>query len=308
MPDERNTKSQRWAFTLNNYTPADLCSLSKLYEEGKVTFLLFGKEVGESGTPHLQGYLELSKRQRRRNVVALPGLGRGRVEPAKGSGKENVNYCSKGSQSHSEWQESGVAGPNFGLNADVSQWGSLNPALKQGHRSDLQRVVDDISSGLSFREVVLNNPIAFIRNHGGIKRYFDIAREAPIELFHGPFQWEYPDNIRSVVLRGPSGVGKTCFAKFLLPTALFVSHLDSLGKYDDSVHRGIIFDDMSFTHLHREAQIHLLDYDEPRNIHIRYATAHIPAHTPKIFTTNRDYIFLENDPAIERRVRYILIK
>lgn len=62
---------------------------------------------------------------------------------------------------------------------------------------------------------------------------------------------------------------------------------------------------MSFHHLHREAQIHLVDVAEDRDIHIRYAVAHIPAGMPRIITTNKPEgeILWTHDPAIARRVQ-----
>jgi hypothetical protein len=41
-------------FTLNNWTDQQYQSLMGL----DVSYIVFGKEVGESGTPHLQGYCE----------------------------------------------------------------------------------------------------------------------------------------------------------------------------------------------------------------------------------------------------------
>ena len=107
---------------------------------------------------------------------------------------------------------------------------------------------------------------------------------------------------KSLIIVGDSGIGKTTWAKREAPKpALFVTHMDSLKLFDTNEHKSIIFDDMSFIHLPREAQIHLLDRDDVRSIHVRYGTATIPAGTVKIFTTNNPEIFL-NDPAIIRRI------
>lgn len=103
---------------------------------------------------------------------------------------------------------------------------------------------------------------------------------------------------------GPSGVGKTSYLRSRFPNALWVTHIDDLGTFDSAIHTdGIIFDDMSFTHLPRTAQIHLVDMDDDRSIHIRYGTATIPAGTQKFFTSNVREIFDLNDAAIARRVR-----
>lgn len=106
---------------------------------------------------------------------------------------------------------------------------------------------------------------------------------------------------KSIHIQGPSGIGKSCWAKREAPKpALWVTHMDNLKAFDASHHKSIIFDDMSFLHVPREAQIHLVDNDDTRSIHIRYGVATIPAGTPKIFTSNGP-IFSE-DPAITRRV------
>lgn len=49
--------TKRWCWTLNNYSEDDISAISaKLLVVCKVA--LFGAEVGDEGTPHLQGYCE----------------------------------------------------------------------------------------------------------------------------------------------------------------------------------------------------------------------------------------------------------
>lgn len=110
----------------------------------------------------------------------------------------------------------------------------------------------------------------------------------------------------SVVVIGPTGVGKTSWAKRVCAKpALWVRHIDVLRSFREGYHKSIIFDDMSFSHLPRESQIHIVDQSDAAHIHCRYGHAMIPANTPKIFTAN-NYPF-SHDPAIERRLTTIYL-
>lgn len=125
-------------------------------------------------------------------------------------------------------------------------------------------------------------------------------RVFPLDSFPWPALDLEPTHTHLIV--GQSGSGKTSYIKSRFPRIMMVSHLDQLSEYDPQVHEGILFDDMSFSHMPRPAQIHLVDVDDDRHIHIRYATALIPAGTLKIITSNVFDVFVA-DRAIERRVK-----
>lgn len=123
----------------------------------------------------------------------------------------------------------------------------------------------------------------------------------PLEGFMTLPTW---DKAKSLILTGKTGIGKSSLAKLLLPMALFITHTDGLKNYDETRHEGIIFDDMGFLHLPREAHIHLTDTYDDRMIHCRHTCGFIPRGTPRIFTTNLEPIGILNvaDPAVSRRV------
>lgn len=83
-----NLRARRWCFTLNNYSEEELSQLS----HNNYLFCI-GKEVGENGTPHLQGYLESKSAVRFDTLRNL--CPRAHWEPAKGNREANVAYCTK---------------------------------------------------------------------------------------------------------------------------------------------------------------------------------------------------------------------
>lgn len=59
-----------WEFTINNYTQTDLALLAQGYPD-QLRQLVYSREVGENGTPHIQGYVRLFRQQRMSYVQKL---------------------------------------------------------------------------------------------------------------------------------------------------------------------------------------------------------------------------------------------
>jgi len=87
--------AKRWVFTLNNYTAEEEAALS--IQDDSVEYLVWGREVGESGTPHLQGFVIFRERKRIRGVKSVIGQ-RCHVELARGSNTQAADYCKKDGQ------------------------------------------------------------------------------------------------------------------------------------------------------------------------------------------------------------------
>lgn len=95
----RINPAKAWCFTLNNYTENELGALVQLFSslDDKYYFIV-GEEVGEQGTPHLQGYIE--KKTGRFRPLPLFEVKRNNTqcmhfEKAKGNRTQNYKYCSK---------------------------------------------------------------------------------------------------------------------------------------------------------------------------------------------------------------------
>lgn len=81
----------KWCFTLNNYTDEELSAISSIVPT-YCSKAIIGKEIGESGTPHLQGWVRFKTKKRPKSVFPLDRI---HWEKCRGSDQENVDYCSK---------------------------------------------------------------------------------------------------------------------------------------------------------------------------------------------------------------------
>lgn len=276
--------ARRWCFTLNNPQDAFRGPINLQTIGGSAKYIIAQLERGESGTEHLQGYVEF--KQSIRLAAAKKLLPTAHWEIAKGSKEQCKEYCSK--------QETRLSGPWEDGITELS----ILEEIKGMSEDDLLTycIGKRISAGY-FNELR--------------KRTGNCIRDVP-EIESGSEERLCSELIgreiqqsKSNVIIGPSGIGKTTFARLQITRpALWVTHLDDL-RYLSPRHKGIIFDDMSFTHLPRTTQIYLVDSDMPRSIHIRYGTAFIPENITKIFTSN-DEPFI-TDTAIERRINRIII-
>lgn len=91
-PKSQAKKHRRWCFTLNNYKIKEADILAHYFIENSKYYII-GKEIGEKGTPHLQGYIEFDNA---RHLTALKKIhNKIHWEVAKGTREENFKYCSK---------------------------------------------------------------------------------------------------------------------------------------------------------------------------------------------------------------------
>jgi len=214
-----------WVFTLNNYKPADLLHLQSI----TCKHLVYGCEVAASGTPHVQGYIELENKVGCAALCKLLG-GHVHLEPRLGTPAEARDYCLKGEQSHDEWKELGAQGPSFGKNAVTFEKGS---PLTPGKRTDI----------LNVREAALTQSMAEIVGNSDFN-YQDIliAKEVKKYCTTGR-DWM----TRVIWLYGPSGTGKSTFARQLCADEGYPDphYHDKAGTWWDGYdgHEAVILDD-----------------------------------------------------------------
>jgi len=123
-------KSRAWCYTLNNWTQDEF---NQMISIPNTSYTVVGKEIGEKGTPHLQGYIYFN------NPRALNGLKRinSRIhwEIAKGDADQNFEYCSKD-----------------------NDFVELGKRPKQGERIDLVAIRNRIFQGERVEDLLFENP------------------------------------------------------------------------------------------------------------------------------------------------------
>lgn len=285
------SRAKHWVFTLNNYSSAEVVALSLAFTNGRFIHIAWAEEVGESGTPHLQGSFSLVKKERATALHKISGLERAALLVMKGKPQQAYDYYANN--------------PDKGSPVNLQCFGTL-PAQTQGKRTDLSDATEVLAETGSLKRVAQEFPEVFVKYHAGLRALRSTLTDTSYAVPIGPYPWDYDFDFRyTQILWGSAGLGKTEFAKRILPNALFANDVDDLGHYDPSIHDGIIFDDMDLNFLPRSAQIFMVDVDNNRSIRCRYFNAFIPKNTKKIFITNvfDGKIFLTEDPAISRRIK-----
>lgn len=87
-------RSRKYCFTFNNYDDLTQKHLISYIERSfKGAKMIVAREVGESGTPHLQGYVEFPNAIQFETLKMInPKI---HWEAARGKTQQNVDYCSK---------------------------------------------------------------------------------------------------------------------------------------------------------------------------------------------------------------------
>lgn len=196
--------SKRWVFTLNNYTEEEVAALTD--DAGtEFAYLLFGKEVSSTGTPHLQGYFELPKRRGPRGLAeSLPGLTRARLAAAKGSAKQNHTYCGK--------------------DGDPYEYGKPQA---QGQRTDLLSIKTMIDDGANEAALWQSSFVPMLRYHKSFAVYRASKHSEPRDF-----------KCSVILIVGPTGTGKSSLVRLLLKSGAFGSyyiarHAKGSGLYFD---------------------------------------------------------------------------
>lgn len=170
----KRNRLSRFVFTINNWTENDQASLRVL----NCKWIGWGQEVGESGTPHLQGACVLGKRLAFSTIKKHQAFLKAHIEPMKGTPQQARDYCMK--------------------DGKFEEHGTLP---EPGKRNDIKELASMVVAGQSLASIATTEAgaIGLIKYSRGLQvlRSYQHKRRDP------------GDPPKVIWLYGPTGTGKT---------------------------------------------------------------------------------------------------
>lgn len=188
--------TKRWCFTINNPDSTKEWFLEKWKD--LITYIVMGDEVGDSGTPHIQGFVIFKSNKRLSTCKQLHR--QAHWEPAMGNNKQASDYCKKGDK-FVEWGEMPGDRGQDGGKANKQRYMTAVALAKEGR-------IDEIDADL------------MVRHYSAWKNirtdFSNIPKAIDQDLQVG--WWIY----------GESGTGKTHFVRNLLkdPNRIYLKGLN----------------------------------------------------------------------------------
>jgi len=165
------SKSRGWCFTVNNYTGWDTADLERLIAEAQ--YVCKGNEIGETGTPHWQGYCYFTNKKSLRQMRIL--LPRAHFEAQRGTFDQAIDYTKK----DGDWQE----------------WGN-RPSGPQGQGNKWKEIIAYARAG-NIQKIEEEYPDIYFRYHSKLLGLYRPERPIILETLEN--EWWY----------GTTGTGKS---------------------------------------------------------------------------------------------------
>nr|QTE03519.1 MAG: replication-associated protein [Motacilla cinerea CRESS-DNA-virus sp.] len=209
----QSSPALRWLFVLNNFSDDEVSAL-KIWFSEFCSYAVFGKEVGENGTPHLQGYFILL-RKRRLTALKSDASSRAHFEVARGSPQSNKLYCSK--------------------DGDIWEWGECPGKPLKRSRDELAisfKLASETGRDALNAWMELNPGVNYFSGHTLVRNHLRSAQ--PVERPDIAVEWVY----------GAPGVGKSRLAHERFPNG-FVKEPRTKWWTGYNLERDVIIDDFA---------------------------------------------------------------
>lgn len=179
-------QGKRWCFTINNPVDADRFWENEDFLRDTFQYLILQEEVGEHGTPHIQGFCIL-KSKKRGTWLQAHASERGHYEICRGTDQQASDYCRK-DDTH----------PQGGLRFE---WGSLpQRTAAPKHSERLQEAMEEVELVKSGYKRPSEIGASTLLMSGFVPAYKLLT-----QTVMGPFR---PD-LKIITIIGPPGCGKS---------------------------------------------------------------------------------------------------
>jgi hypothetical protein len=265
------------AWTLNNYTAAELQHIIAGADAGSFKYIVFQQERGAAGTPHLQGYAQRAGPTELSTWKVLLSS-RVHIEGAHSSPAKNREYCTKDADR--------IPGTLIYEKGEIPV---------PGERNDLSAIVAAAKdTSLSMRDIVELDGVGFLRHFKGlaaVRALYSEQRKEKTKVY-----WFY----------GSTGLGKSHLIHELAPGAFWKQNSSWWCGYEPEVHRDVAIDDYRTRFCEFEQLLKLFDrYPltvEIKGGNLNFAAKRIFISTPK---SPNDTWSLRADEDIQQLLRRI---
>lgn len=198
--------ARAWIFTLNMSAITDdgvEYTLPDLDDKKNIKYAIYSEEVGDTGTYHLQGYIELTRPVRLSYMKKIEGLERAHFEIRRGTPEQARAYCMK------------TDDPTF-----ISGPYEFGEFRGQGARTDWLALKEDLKSEKPLQDIWENHFSLMVRYSKGIIGYqsvLAVKRDWKTEV---------------IFLYGPAGTGKSSYIKETSPNCYWKSRSNWWDGYD----------------------------------------------------------------------------
>jgi len=218
------TKSRRYCFTINNPTDDDHQTVADFLDSSRVTYGIVGRETGESGTPHLQGFCILAAPQRFA-FLHTHLCARAHLEVARAKSNQASEYCKK----EGDFDEYGTLPDNGGKRSDIDEF---------------KQWITNQSTRPSEREIARSFPGLFLRYRSSLMALTEHLSPYPVFGIGDDLRgWqqqldesldEEPDDRSIIFCVDPDGnSGKSYYVRYRLSKYPDYTQALSIGKRDD---------------------------------------------------------------------------
>ena len=156
-------QTRTWCFTLNHPERLAPPVVSLLPPPECVKYLVYQHEVGESGTPHIQGYVEFHDKIRMGGIKKLgPAWHAMHLEPRRSTAAKAVHYCSKPMKDCKceQCEQARLLPPPTG-------WETFGIPIQNGVGAQYQSAYDACARGLPMAEIAKEFTEEFIKHASG---------------------------------------------------------------------------------------------------------------------------------------------